>query len=78
LEHFVVEGFSARSRPKVLAGANAYIKRVKRTNLAMEIVLKVLEGAWGNFFQEVPPQKYYANKAYAQEAPPQNISFQNI
>ena len=29
--------------PKVLAGANAYIKRTKQTNLAMEIVLKVLE-----------------------------------
>jgi len=58
LEHFVVEGFSARSRPKVLAGANAYIKRTKQTNLAMEIVLKVLERGLGKTsFKKFSPEK---------------------
>ena len=54
--------------PKVLAGANAYIKRVKRTNLARKMCVKFLKGVWGKLLSRSFPQKKYVNEAYVPKA----------
>ena len=54
--------------PKVLAGANAYIKRTKQTNLARKMCVKFLKGVWGKLLSRSFPQKKYVNEAYAPKA----------
>ena len=56
------------SRSLNASGSYCSYKAHETNQFSKKDVRKVLEGAWGNFFQEVPPQKYYANKAYAPKA----------